>query len=119
MYEKALIVHSCLRWLALLAVAYCGVRALRCWIGRTPRGAGDRTAELLAAGAVDLQLAVGLLLYFVWSPVTTNALRDMGAAMKDPPSRFFAVEHVSIMVLAIAIVHVAKIRARKATSDVV
>jgi hypothetical protein len=117
MYEKALIVHSCLRWLALAAVAYAAIRALRGWLKNVARGSGDRAAELVATIAVDVQFTVGLLLYAFWSPVTTNAMHNMGAAMKDPPTRFFAVEHAMIMILAVALVHIAKIRARKATSD--
>lgn len=117
MYEKALLAHSILRWFALAAVAYAFLRALRGWLGNSARGTLDRTAEKIAAIAMDVQLTVGLLLYFVWSPITQRARADMGAAMKDGELRFWAVEHVTFMVAAVALVHVGKVIAGKAASD--
>lgn len=117
MYEKALIAHNALRWFALASVAFAFLRALRGWLGNQPFTSTDRTATLLAVIAVDLQITLGLLLYFVWSPQVKSALQDMGAAMKNPELRFWAVEHVTIMVLAIACVHLGKVLARRATTD--
>jgi hypothetical protein len=63
---------------------------------------------------VDLQLLVGLLLYFVWSPLTKMAREDMSVAMKNEELRHWAVEHAALMLLAIAFVHVGKVLANKA-----
>ena len=67
--------------------------------------------------AVDTQMLVGLILYGVLSPLTWAAFSNMGAAMKDPTLRFYAVEHVVMMVIAIALVHIGRTRVQKATSD--
>jgi len=63
---------------------------------------------------LDLQLLLGLVLYFVLSPFTTQALNDFGAAMRNAPLRFFAVEHVTLMLAAVILVHVGRVLARKA-----
>jgi hypothetical protein len=39
--------------------------------------------------SVDLQLLVGLILYFVLSPITKIGLRNFATAMQIPPVRFF------------------------------
>jgi len=117
MYEKVLLVHSILRWLAIAAVAYAFLRALRGWLGNSSRGSLDKLSERVAVIAMDVQLTVGLLLYFVWSPTTHRAFGDMGAAMKDSEMRFWAVEHVTFMLGAVALVHVGKVLARKASND--
>jgi hypothetical protein len=117
MYEKALVVHSILRWIAIAAVAHAFLRALRGWLGNTSHGSPDKLSVRIAAIAVDVQLTVGLLLYFVWSPITHRAFADMGAAMKDGELRFWAVEHVTFMVGAVALVHVGKVLAGKAKND--
>jgi len=117
MYETALIVHNVLRWVALLCVAYAFLRAAKGWLSGRTRDAGDRGSEILATIAVDLQFVVGLLLYFVWSPIAKAARDDMAASMKDPVARFWAVEHVTMMVLAIALVHVGKVVSRRAKSE--
>lgn len=117
MYENALILHNALRWVALAAVLYAFLRAVSGWRSGRPCAKADRTASLVATIAVDLQLTLGLLLYFVWSPQVKSALQDMGAAMKNTELRFWAVEHASLMLLAIVLVHVGKILARKAKTD--
>jgi hypothetical protein len=64
--------------------------------------------------ALDLQLVLGLLLYFALSPTTAAIFNDFGAAMRDPVARFWAVEHLTAMLVAIILTHVGRILARKA-----
>jgi hypothetical protein len=59
-------------------------------------------------------MLIGLVLYLVLSPFTTQAMADFGAAMKTPQLRFWAVEHVSMMFLAVILAHVGRVLARKA-----
>lgn len=110
MYSFALIVHSWLRWSALLA----GVGAtMMAFIDRGDGARADRWGLALIV-ALDLQLLVGLLLYFVISPITKEAMRDFGAAMASPGLRFYAVEHITMMITAVALAHVGRVLARKA-----
>ncbi|GEP90045.1 hypothetical protein CTE07_16900 [Chitinophaga terrae (ex Kim and Jung 2007)] len=67
--------------------------------------------------ACDLQLLVGLILYFLISPLSKAGLADMGAAMKDPVIRFFTVEHEIMAIVAIALVHIGKSKIKKAATD--
>ena len=79
--------------------------------------AGARRADLwglFLMMALDIQLLLGLLLYFVLSPFTSRALADMSAAMRNPRLRFFAVDHVTMMLAAAILVHVGRVLARKA-----
>ncbi|MDZ4774885.1 MAG: hypothetical protein SGI72_17315 [Planctomycetota bacterium] len=117
MYETALIVHNLMRWVALAAILYAFLRACRGWMGARQFGAVDKTASLVATIVVDVQFTLGLLLYIVWSPQVKSALSDMGAAMKNPELRYWAVEHAALMVLVVVVVHVGKVLARKAKSD--
>ena len=63
--------------------------------------------------ALDLQMLIGLLLYFALSPVTTEAMKNMSAAMQNPMLRFWAVEHLTAMLGAIVLAHVGRALARK------
>jgi nucleotide-binding universal stress UspA family protein len=47
------------------------------------------------------------------SPITKAALADMGSAMKDPALRFWAVEHATMMILALGLVHMGRARVKK------
>jgi heme A synthase len=114
MYTLVLTLHSWLRWLALLA----GVLAIYSVLSeREGSGRSDRWGLVLMI-ALDVQLLLGVLLYVALSPFTAEAMRDFGAAMKNPGLRFFAVEHVTLMLGAVVLAHVGRVMARKAkTAD--
>jgi hypothetical protein len=115
MYPLMLVVHSLLRWVVLAAglVAFgralAGMRARRAWT------AGDDRAGQVFVGTLDLQLLIGLVLYFGLSPITRAAMQDFGAAMGNSMLRFWAVEHILGMVIAVALAHVGRVRVRKTT----
>jgi len=66
--------------------------------------------------ALDIQLLLGFALYIALSPNTQAIFGNFGAAMRDPVARFWAVEHVSLMVFAVVMAHVGRVLARKAAS---
>ena len=117
MFITTLVLHSLLRWAVLLFGLLAIVRALQGWFGARPWTSLDDRASKYFVMAFDLQTLVGLILYGGLSPVTRAAFADMGAAMKDAFLRFYAVEHLTMMILALGLVHVGRVRAKKATTD--
>jgi hypothetical protein len=118
MYATLLVLHSLFRWVVLVAAAIAIVRAFGGWTGRrswTPLD--DRVGRQFVL-FFDLQFLVGLILYAGVSPITSAAFADFGAAMQDSILRFFAVEHVSGMLIGIVLAHIGRARLRKATDDV-
>ena len=113
MYDLALILHSWLRWFALISGFVAVAMALRSPIGR--EAPVDRWGLIFMA-TLDLQMLIGLLLYFVWSPITAAIFSDFGAAMRDPGARFWAVEHITSMMLAVVLAHVGRVLGRKAAT---
>jgi heme A synthase len=113
MYLTLLFLHSWLRWLALIA----GVSATFAAFGKGDAGLkGAERWGLIFMITLDIQMVLGLLLYGVLSPYTAAAMKDFGAAMRDPVLRFWAVEHLTMMVSAVVLVHVGRVLARK-TAD--
>lgn len=83
-------------------------------LSANPRqGRGGGKAGLWFTIFLDVQFLVGLALYLFISPNTTAAMHDFGAAMHTPATRFFLVEHPFGMIVAIALAHVAKMRAQR------
>ena len=115
MYTGLLILHSWLRWV----VIFGGIAALGGAVGglttRRDWQPADQLRALIFTIALDVQFLVGLVLYAGVSPVTWEAFGDMGAAMRNPVLRFYAVEHAVAMIAALALVHVGSARIRKAT----
>jgi hypothetical protein len=110
MYPNILLLHSWLRWLALVAGGGATFFALGTAGGALARA--ERWGRIFII-ALDAQMLLGLLLYGLYSPYTAAAMKDFGAAMREPVLRFWAVEHVTLMVLAVVIAHVGKVLARK------
>lgn len=117
MYPLVLSLHSWLRWVVLVIGLIALVRAIAGWLGGRPWTSGDNRAGAAFVGTLDLQLLLGLLLYAWLSPITWTALSDIGAAMRTPALRFWAVEHAFGMLVAVAAAHIGRTRLRRAASD--
>jgi hypothetical protein len=113
MYSAFLLLHSWIRWVALVAGVLATISAVRGVSAQDPRS--DRFGRILTI-ALDLQFVIGLLLYFAVSPVMAEIRANFAAAMPNPQLRFWAVEHVSGMVIALVLVHVGRVLSRKAAS---
>lgn len=68
----------------------------------------DKRPALLLLITADIQLLIGLYLYFVgaWGIKNINNMGGMGAIMKDKASRFWGVEHITGMLVAIILIHI-------------
>jgi hypothetical protein len=111
MYSLVLVLHSWLRWIAIAA----GVGATAAAATSPPAGGSDRPG-LVFMIFMDVQMLLGLLMYAFLSPTTAAIFNDFGAAMKDPVSRFWAVEHVTMMLAAVVLAHVGRVLGRKAST---
>lgn len=116
-YSVMLFLHSWMRWAVVITAVLVIVQAFRGWSGGV---AWDATKARFASwfvNATSIQLVIGLILYGFLSPVTLQAFSDMGGAMKDSVVRFWAVEHMSVMLVAVALAHIGAGRVKKAADD--
>ena len=114
MYSVLLVAHSWLRWLVLAAAIVAVVRAVMGWIGQRGWTRADERAGLLLTASLDLQLLIGLLLYFVLSPFMETVRDQLATAMRESSMRYWLVEHPTGMLIAVALAHVGRTRIRKA-----
>jgi hypothetical protein len=117
MYPYVLGLHNIVRWIVLLAGVWSVILVWRGWLQRRQWTAAESRATRAFAGALDLQFVLGILLFAVFSPLTRQGFRDIGAAMSDAPVRYFMLEHPLIMLVAIACAHIGAVQVRRATSD--
>ena len=116
LYAVVLTIHSWLRWGVLLAGLVAFIRSA---LGASRRAAwtpADDRAGFWFSTVLDAQFLLGLVLYLFLSPFTRAAFGDIGQAMSNSGLRFWVVEHVFGMVVGLALVHVGRVRARKADS---
>jgi cbb3-type cytochrome oxidase subunit 1 len=104
-YQIVLALHNVIRWLALILGILAAVKAFLGWIQDSEWTKLDRKFGLFFTIALDIQLLLGLLLYFALSPITTSAVRDLSTVMGNPGIRFYAIEHAIMMLLAVVFAH--------------
>ncbi len=105
MYTGLLHFHSFMRWIALITLVLAVFKAfMNMRDGKTYMDS-DKKPFLFAFISAHIQLLLGLILYFI-SPVVAGGLSDMKAAMADKVLRFWAVEHIAMMILAIVFITV-------------
>lgn len=117
MYPVFLIAHNWLRWAVVIAGVLIVAFSLIGWLRKHPWGKRERIWGLIFTSAMDLQLLVGALLYFVFSPLTTSAFSNFAAAMQNAAQRFFVVEHGFVMLLAVIFAHLGSVLSKKAADD--
>jgi hypothetical protein len=116
MYASLLTLHSWLRWLALGAVLFVFLRSVRGVVATTAWTRADMSWLKGAAHTMSIQFLLGILVFAV-SPYVRSLMSDMADTMRDRTARFIAVEHPTVMVLAVALVHIAAIAVRGAGTD--
>lgn len=117
LYSIVLFAHSWLRWVALVLAVLVLVRSFAGWRQQQPWRPLDERLHVFLVATIDTQLLLGLLLYAFLSPLSMLFWQDIGAAMKESSIRFYGVEHVFSMILAIAVLHIGRARSKRAASD--
>ncbi|MFN6091013.1 MAG: cytochrome B, partial [Bacteroidota bacterium] len=107
--------HSFLRWALLLLMVVSIVKAAMNLSGKNPYTPNDRKRTLFTMIAAHLQLVIGVVLYVSkgWSSQFSN----MAVAMKNPVTRFWTVEHITMMIMAIVFITIGNIRSKKMDTD--
>ena len=108
--------HSLLRWIVILACLWALLRVWSGFFGRSEWTRKDQTAGLIFTSLLNLQFILGLILYGI-SPITRSAMMNFAAAMKDSMLRFYAVEHLAGMLLAVVIAQVGYSTSKRAGTD--
>jgi len=118
MHIGLLHLHSLLRWLILLMAIWAIIKMASGRSGGKAFTPADKKPALFFLIFMDLQLLVGLALYFE-GPWGLKNIRNQGFGnvMKDAVSRFFAVEHLVGMLIAVILVHIGYSATKKAATD--
>ena len=111
MHSILLYLHSVIRYFILFFALIVAAQSLIGMMGRKQFGKGNKMFALALLIFCDLQLVLGLILYN--SYVIASGMLKSGMVMKDPGSRFWAVEHSVGMIVAIVLVHIGYSVAKK------
>lgn len=112
MYSLLLDIHSFLRYIVLLLLVVVILKSLAGWLGNKPFQKVDEKLALFLLISAHIQLLLGLGLYFSSPLVEFSKL-----TMKVKILRYWAVEHVSMMLIAIILITIAKSSLKRLTTD--
>jgi hypothetical protein len=117
LYTALLHVHSVGRWVILLLLIFAILNSLIA--GKRPYIRTDNRLGLLLTITADIMFLVGAYLWYAgaWGYKTIQNMGSMGAVMKDSVARFYVVEHLLGMLIAIILIHIGKAQGRKRISD--
>lgn len=119
MQQGMLHLHNFLRWFILIFALWTMVKSASGMGGNKSFTKSDKRPALLLMITADIQLLLGLFLYFtgVWGIKNINNMGGMGAIMKDKVSRFWGVEHITGMLVAIILIHIGYAAIKKDIPD--
>ena len=108
MYEILKNAHSGWRYLVIILLLVAFVNALMGYFGNKPYTEGNRKLNVFALISAHIQLVFGLLLYFMndWYK------GDMSVAIQ----RYWKMEHISMMLIAIILITVGNAKSKKVDS---
>lgn len=118
MYTGLLHTHNLFRWLVLIVAVIAIEFALVGLFGKRKWRKADNVLGMLLTIFVDIQLVVGMVLYLFVSPLTKAAFANFGAAMKNADLRFYAVEHILLMIIALVVIHIGRYKSKKASTAI-
>lgn len=112
MYTGLSHLHSSIRYILLLLIVVSIVSAIQAFKNNTALGEKKFKLVKLSFILTHVQLLVGLILFFA-SPKVQAMLDDMSLVSANKELRFFGMEHPLQMVIAIALLTIGYIKAKK------
>ena len=113
MYQGLIHFHSMWRYVVLILLLLVIFRSLAGWFSNKEHGTADRKLALFAMISLHIQLLFGLILYGMSPAVNFGPMEEM---MKMP-NRYWTVEHISMMIIAVIVITIGRKSALKAADD--
>lgn len=104
--------HSGLRWFVLLFLLFAIISSIVKLIKQKEYGSFDKKIGMYAFMSLNLQFVIGAILYFISAKVVFS-----GESMSNDLLRFFLVEHVGMMLIAIVLISIGYSKVKKASNS--
>lgn len=112
MYTGLFHTHSLLRYFILIGLVVVIIKAVVALGNKQPYGKWDNKLGLYLFIFTHMQLLIGLILYFV-SPF----VKFGPDTMSDKTTRYWTVEHIFAMLIAVVLITLARTTSKRMTAD--
>ena len=116
MYHGILVTHSYIRYIILALLVIVIIVSVVGLVNKSPFTRRHDKLGLFLLMCAHTQLLLGVILYIV-SLVQERRVQFTAETMKTPALRYFAVEHAVSMVIAVALITIARVSANKTPID--
>lgn len=114
MYQILLPLHSLTRWLVLISLLFAIYRAYRGKFRKQDFSVFDNAIMLIAVKVLQIQFCIGIGLYLV-SPIIRYFLNNFKTAVHLREIRFFGMEHITMMTIAVFVISIGSEKVSKST----
>lgn len=112
MYPLLLLTHSLVRYFILIFLVWVIVQSFKAWRQSAPFSSADEKAGVWLLILSHIQLLLGFGLY-----ATSGLVQFTPTTMKNDVLRYWTVEHIFMMIVAIVLITLGRISSKK-VSDV-
>jgi hypothetical protein len=116
MYSILLAAHSLVRWLVLISLLVAIFQGYKGWLGNKPFSKSDNIIRSATASIAHVQFVLGIVLYCI-SPVVRYFLSYFKTAVHEREIRFFGMEHITMMLIAVVLITIGSMKAKRQPSD--
>lgn len=116
MYSTLLPLHSLVRWMVLISLLFAIYRSYNGWFSKKEFLGFDHRVRHWTATIAHIQLIIGLWLYAV-SPITNYFINNSQEAIHLREIRFFGMEHSLMMLIAIIVITIGSVKAKRQSTD--
>ncbi|KQR69700.1 hypothetical protein [Pedobacter sp. Leaf176] len=110
MYQILKSAHSGWRYIVFILLLIAVIKALSGWLGNKTYTEGDRKLNVFTLISAHIQLVIGLVLYFAGDWYKADSSNAIG--------RYWKMEHISMMILAIILITIGNSKSKKLTEAV-
>lgn len=101
--------HSGLRWIVLILLLLAIVNAFNGWRSKNTYTDKDKKIHLFAMIFIHIQVLIGFISYYL----NLGGKVNFGAMKGNAVIRFFTVEHMTMMILAVIVITIGFSRSKK------
>jgi hypothetical protein len=112
MYPMLLLTHSLVRYFILIFLIWVIIKSFSAWRNNGVFSATDEKANLWLLILSHIQLLLGLGLY-----ASSGLVQFSSDTMKNPVVRYWTVEHIFMMIIAIVLITLGRISSKKITDS--
>lgn len=116
MYQFVLPLHSLVRWFVLISLLFAIYNAYKGWLTNKAFTKFDNSVRHWTATIAHIQLVLGILLYFI-SPIVDYFLNNFSESVRNNEMRFFGMEHSAMMLIAILLITIGSLLAKRRKTD--